>query len=81
MPRNDGLIGVVILGGEYMGAGWEWRSERRLLGVASHTKKPSKFLVFFGAWESLENTQNLQVALDWQKRFGFAIGVLSHSTT
>ena len=49
MPRNDGLVGVVILGGEYMGAGWEWRSERRLLGVASHTKKPSKFLVFFGA--------------------------------
>ena len=49
MPRNDGLVGAVILGGEYMGAGWEWRSERRLLGVASHTKKPSKFLVFFGA--------------------------------
>ena len=49
MPRNDGLVGVVILGGEYMGAGWEWRSERRLLGVALQTKKPSKFLVFFGA--------------------------------
>lgn len=27
----------------------------------------------------MENTQNLQVALDWPKIFGFAIGGLSHN--